>query len=293
MKSIQQSIRVILIFMSILFMRGTEASSQQDDLKIWKEFVKTLTNGEMTLERIRPFGSVPKETLMGWLNIIKEKASLKELQIEPECHRVENKVHFIVPLTFEASGVDYCFTFITEGDDWYFHILEAIFIRLDKIDSLPTTTFPDISEDQKAWDREEWRVTKDVRLFNFLAQEKEKDFAFRWFKDGYGFFSAAQVRVPFVPPSKAFILYLCWYQANLTGNSVELVKLEEDEAVVEMQLMVFQLYKNTSHLKQQIAFDDYQKIFESIWMDRAEKAGWNLKIEYHLDAASGRFVFTK
>jgi len=89
-----------------------------------------------------------------------------------------------------------------------------------------------IEEGQKAWDREEWRVSKQVSLFNFLSEEKGKDFAFNWFRDGRGYFSASQVRVPFVTPKKAFILYLCWEQANLRGNNVTLEKLNDDEAFV-------------------------------------------------------------
>lgn len=271
---------LISLVILILFLGNSVISYSQDELKIWKEFVTTLMNNKMTLERIQPLGSIPKETLMGWLNVIKGKASLKELEAEPEYHRVDNKVHFIVPLSYEAPNVNYCFTFLTEGDKWYFHLLETIFIRLDRTPSPPTSEFPDIPEDRKAFDREEWRISRQVRLFNFLVEEKGKNFAFNWFKDGYGFLSATQARVPFYRPSKAFILYLCWNLGNLRGNSVRLVKLEEKEAIVEMQLIYFRLFKHAAHLKEQISFEDYQKLFESIWRDRAEKAGWLLEITY-------------
>jgi hypothetical protein len=271
----------ILLTIIYVFLMFPSVSFCQDELVIWKEFVTALMNEKMTLDRIRPLGSIPRETLMEWLNVIKKNVSLKELKADPEFHRVDNKVHFIVPLTFEAPDVDYCFSFLIEEDEWYFHILETIFIRLDKIKPPPTTEFPDISEERKAFDREEWRVSKQVRLFKFLSEEKGKDFAFNWFKDGYGFFSATQVRVPFYPPPKAFVLYLCWHQANLRGNSVRLVQLEENEAMVEMRLIYFDLYKRAAHLKEQISFEDYRKIFETMWHDRAEKAGWDLDIEYH------------
>ncbi len=42
----------------------------------------------MTLERIRPANDAWKETLLGWLKQIKENVSLKELETEPEFHRV-------------------------------------------------------------------------------------------------------------------------------------------------------------------------------------------------------------
>jgi len=286
----------LLISVCLLVLVASNLANSQDELKIWKEFVTALKNNQMTLERIRPFGSALKETLMGWLNIIKEKASLNELEAEPEYFRVDNKVHFILQLTYEARKVDYCFTFLTEGDKWYFHRLEAIFIRLDKTPSPPTSVFPDIAEEQKAWDREEWRVSNQVRLFNFLSEEKGKYFAFNWLRDGGGYFIASQARVPFVTPKKAFILYLCWEQANLRGNNVTLEKLDDDEAFVRMGLIYFALYKATSHLKEQISYEDYRHIFETIWQDRAEKAGWKLKITYEEEAYKGEkclFHFTK
>lgn len=286
-------LKILLITLCFLGLHISNFASNQNELKIWKEFVQVLLNNEITLEKIRPSNDAWKKTIMGWLTNIKNKASIKELEVEPEIFRVGKKVHFILPLSYEAHNIEYCFTFLTEGDEWYFHALEAIFIRLDKISSLPTSEFPDITEEKKAWDREEWRITKQVRLFNFLSKEKGKDFAFNWFKDGHGYFLASQMRVPFVSPSKAFILYLCWYQANLRGNIVKLLKLEDDEAIVEMELIYFHMYRQAAHLKNQISFEDYQKVFESIWYDRVEKAGWNLKIEYLYDLDACIFYFTK
>ena len=286
----------LLIAVCLLILVASNLANSQDELKIWKEFVTALMNNEMTLERIQPFGSIPKETLMGWLNMIKEKVPIKELEAKPEFHRVDDKVHFILSLTYEARKVDYCFTFLTEGDNWYFHLLEALFIRLDRTPSPPTSEFPDVTEEKKAWDREEWRVSKQVRLFNFLSEEKGKDFAFNWLCDGSGYFSASQVRVPFVTSKKAFILYLCWEQANLRGNNVTLEKLNDNEAFVRMELIYFALYKAASHLKEQISYEDYRQIFETIWQDRAEKAGWKLKITYEEEAYKGEkclFHFTK
>ncbi len=258
--------------------------------------MKTLRNDQMTLDKIRPFDDAWKETILGWLKQIKEYAPPEVLEAEPEYFRVDNKVIFILPLTSEGRKVDFCFTFLTEGDRWYFHQLETIFIRLDKTPAPPTSVFPDIPEETKAKDREEWRVSKQVRLFNFLSKEKGKDFAFNWFRDGPGYFVASQVRAPFVTPKKAFILYLCCEQANLRGNKVTLEKLEDEEALVRMELIYFALYKAAADLKEQISYEDYCRMFETIWQDRAEKAGWKLKITYEEEAYKGEeclFHFTK
>lgn len=162
--------------------------------------------------------------------------------------------------------------------------MEYIFIRLDKISELPTSEFPDISEEQKAWAREEIFWSNMINMFyNPLVKEKGKKAVLGLFKDGGGYFMGAKTWVPFVPPHKAFIYYLCWEQAHLRGNPVTLVHLSESEAIVEIQSIYFALYRNTSHMRQKISFEDYRQIFETIWQDRAMKANWNLKIEYEGD----------
>lgn len=285
---------VVFLFTCLVFAGTYQMVRAQNELRIWKDFVATLMNNKMSLERIRP-RAASKETLMGWLNSIKERVSPKELAVIPECYHVENLVHFILHLTYEGEKVNYCFTFLTEGNAWYFHGLEAIFVRLDKIASLPTSNFPDIPEHQKAIHREEIRTADLVQQFNYFIKEKGRDFALNFLKDGQGYFLAAKVRVPFLASSRAFILYLCWDQANLAGNNVTLEKLTDNEAVIRMETIYFMLYKASSHLKDQISFENYRQIFESIWQDRAENAGWKLKIEYQGEypGAICIFHFTK
>ncbi|MFZ2053373.1 MAG: hypothetical protein WAU81_04170 [Candidatus Aminicenantales bacterium] len=255
-------------------------ADRQSDVSIWEEFVAALKKGEITPERLRPYYEELRSPLLGYLKEMREKAAWPEWQTPAETHRVGNRAHFLIPLTFDNSRATYCFTFITEDKKWYFQHLEAITIRLDKIGSLPTSTFPDVDEETKAHIREEIRWSREIRLFNLLAREKGKDFAFDFFKEGNGYFLAARTWVPFVEPRKAFVLYLCWEQANLRGNEVALEKLEDDAASIRMRTHYFRLYRVTAHLKQWIPFEDYKRLFETIWQDCARAAGWKLRIEY-------------
>jgi hypothetical protein len=157
---------------------------------------------------------------------------------------------------------------------------------LDKIGKLPADAagFPDLPEDRKYWMRQEIYWSEQVRLFNFLSREKGKDFAFRWVAEGIGngvgYLLGASAWVPFYPPSRSFILYLCWEQAKLLGDKVTLEKLDDNEAVVRFEdLTYFALYMRATHLKQQISLEDYIKIFETIWQERARAAGWKLAID--------------
>jgi hypothetical protein len=268
--------------------------SQQDDLKVWKEFVLLYKNNELSQEHIRPHQEFPREQLMETLNRFGRNVSWEEMESEPEIIRYDNQLNFLVTLTTTEGGkYTYCFSFILEGDKWYFQHFEGIFIRLDKIASLPTSEFPDLPEETKAWMREEFYWSKMAWIFNTISQNSGKDSAFNIFLDGSGYFLAAKAWVPFVPPTKAFILYLCWEQANLIGNAVTLEKLEDKEALVKIKSIYFALYRRTAHLKHQISFEDYRKIFETIWYDRAKRAGWNLKIEYRFEADECIFHFTR
>jgi hypothetical protein len=255
-------------------------SGRQSDLILWKEFVAALKKGEIGPDRLRPYYENLRAPLLGYLEGIREKVDWTEMESEPEAHRVGNQVHFLIPLSYEGARVTYVFSFVSEPETWYFQHLEAITIRMDKVGTLPTSTFPDVPERTKAHIREEARWSREVRVFNTLAQAKGRESALDYFKDGNGYFLSARTWVPFVEPSRAFILYLCWEQANLTGNDVTLEKLEDGEARVRMRTHFFHLYKVTSHLKQQIPFDDYRRIFETVWQDRARAAGWELCIEY-------------
>lgn len=265
------------ILILCLFNRAAHAQQEND---IWRDFVVLLKSGKFSPDQIRPYDAISKITIFGFLSRMRQGATWSEWEISPESHRVGNQVHYLVPLTFDGDRKTYCFTFLTEAGKWYFEHLESITVRLDKTGPLPVATFPDIPEAQKAWMRDEIFVTEQVRLFDMLSKEKGREFAFDWFKDGAGYLIAARTWVPFVPVSRAFILYLCWEQANLRGNSVTLEKLDDREATITLEPNYLKLYSATEHLRRQISAEDYQGLFESIWQDRAEKAGWKLQITF-------------
>jgi len=256
------------------------ATDRGDDLAIWREFVAAMKAGGPSPDRVNPYYENLKGPILGWLKEMREKATWAEWDKAPEVHRVGEHVHFLIPLTFDGQTATYCLTFLVEGGAWYFRHIEAINIRLDKTGPLPASTFPDVDEPTKAHIREETTWSREVRVFNELAALKGKGYAFDFLKDGEGYFLAAKTWVPFVEPPKALVLYACWEQANLRGNTVTLEKLDDREAVVRLSTLFFRLYHESAHLAQQIPFEDYKKIFETVWQDRARAAGWTLEIEY-------------
>lgn len=273
---------LILICFSVLW--TSNFANSQDELEIWKEFVTSLKNGTFALEDIWPEYAA-KETLMGWMQnlckVAERQGTWSDWEATPEIFPVENYIHFLVNLNIGGQEQTRCLTFIKKNGKWYLARMEMIFLRLDKISSLPTSKFPDAPEKQKAWMREEIYWSKIILNFYIpLAQEKGKNFVFNLLKDGAGYFVAAKTWVPFVPPHRAFILWLCWDQAHLRGNGVTLEKLSDKEALIRMQTHFFSLYKAASHLKPLVPFDDYRQMFEILWQDRAKNAVWKLEITY-------------
>jgi hypothetical protein len=285
----------VLSALLLLLAIGTSAAqpgpSVPSDSDIWKQFVSMLRAGPLPAEKIHPYDPSLKEPIARFLSMMREKANWDEWESTPEIHPVGSSTHYVIPLTIDGNKQTLCFTFLKEGNDWYFQHVESILIRMDQLGALPVTVFPDVEESQKAWMREEIAVTERVRLFNLLTTEKGKQFAFDWFRDGRGYFFAARTWVPLVPPSRAFILYLCWEQANLRGNPTRLEKLGDTEAVVRISPIYLRLYEQTANFKQRITLDDYRKIYETIWQNRAKEAGWNLELTYA--GRDGIFHFTR
>jgi hypothetical protein len=84
---------------------------------------------------------------------------------------------------------------------------------------------------------------------------------------------------------------VCWDLANLHGNPITLHQLDENNAKISGELRFFEIYQRAAHLSPVISAEDYQQLFETIWRDRAECAGWNLQIA--VDGTEVKLVFTK
>jgi hypothetical protein len=259
-------------------------AQNEEALRIWKEFVADLRAGKMeSVDRLRLLDPAWNDTFIGWMKLMRENIDWEKTIAAPEIFRVGPEIKYVIPVwQMTADGLreqTYCFTLILENGRWYYRHIEAITIRLDKVKDLPTSSFPDVPEETKARIRNEIEMSDTVRLLNFLAKEKGKDFAYDWFKDGPGYVVAAWAWVPFYPKERAFILYMCWQLANLRGERVTLEKLDEKEASVRWtQPLFFEIYERASHLKTWISPEDYRRLFDTIWNSRAEAAGWKLAV---------------
>jgi hypothetical protein len=246
-----------------------------DNISIWQGFIWLLTNDKISSVKLRPYHDSLTGPMLSFLKNFAQKITLRDKTVVPKVYQVKDKVHYIVSLDDD----NYCLSFVVDKDIWYFQHVECVFIRLDSV-TAPTNAFPDISEDQKNWIRQEIDISNKIRLYNFIVKTKDKDFALNWFMDGEGYLLAARTWVPFVSPERAFILYLCWEQSNLLGNKTKLEHLDGNHATVRLKPLYIEIYNKAVHIKQQIKYADYISIFEATWYDRSIKAGWKLNISY-------------
>ena len=285
---------LLVIATTMIVVSVCVATDQPGDLQIWQSFREALRSGRMAdPDRYRPLLPELRQPLMGFLEELPKTVKWEDGGPKPEVFHVGNQVHYVVPLTPQSGDSTptstFCFTLVLEGGQWYFQHLENIFIRLDKIGEPPVSSFPDLPDERKAWMRDEIQTHKDVQLFAYLSREKGKEFALDWFRDGPGYAIQAQTWVPFVSPERAFILYVCWDLSNLRKEPVVLEKLSDEEARVRFAPRAFALHDRTD-IKQQINIDDYRRLFEAVWLDRAQSAGWDLHISYEKGECVFRFL---
>lgn len=219
-KASLSGITLLLLFLFPAYLLG------QTPEQVWVEFRELLKQGEMSEDNIKPVHELLEGRWLPFLENRKNNAIWEEWEKPEETYDVDNKIHYLFKMTENGTVENYCLSFLIEDGKWYFHHAESIWIRLDKIDDLPTSVFPDLPDSQKNWQREEPRISEKIYLYNYFAEKESKEFALNWFKEGAGYLMWAKTHVPFVKPSEAFILLLCYEQSNLRGSKVTLEKLD-------------------------------------------------------------------
>lgn len=257
--------------------------------KIWRDFVWLLRHDEFGVHRIAPYDESLRGAVAGFLRVMQQKADWAEWDVAPEVYTVGQEIHCLVPLTFDSSKSTYCFTFSVINEKWYLRDLQTLGMRLDTVTTVPVAKFPDIPDAQKDWLREEDAWLTRAKFFGVLSRTIGKDSALQQFKDGSEYLLAATTRIPILPAWKAFILYLCWEQANVRGSEVTLEAMDDSEAVVQLTPIALLTYGRNGLLSTRMSYEDYTRLFEVLWEDRASAAGWRLHITYQAETCLMKF----
>jgi hypothetical protein len=267
----------------LAFSQAPARPSESNDLAVWREFSTLVRKGNFPPDRLKPLVPGMENDLLTFLAIFRE-ADAASWERVPEVVRNGPAINFIIPFGDESRPFN--FILVEDGGRWFFRHLEQVMIRLDKTPAPPTSEFPDTSEERKAWARDEVYWSQVVFWHTALVPKIGKPAFLDLLRDGSGYAVGAQTWVPFVPPARAFVLYLCWDLArlhgmNTRGRCVVLESLDDRAAAVRLRdHPFFRLYKDATHIRPKIAFADYREIFETIWVDRARATGWTLAIDY-------------
>ena len=79
------------------------AMPPQNDIEIWEQFVAALTKGEFSIEKTRPYHEAFQKPLVGFLTLMQEKVSTEEWNAIPEKYRVDDQLHYLIPLTIDGQ----------------------------------------------------------------------------------------------------------------------------------------------------------------------------------------------
>ena len=175
---------------------------------------------------------------------------------------------------------DYRFDFQKAEGKWQLCFIEGITLPVNNIESTPYDFFTPLPE-QEAWIKTEREISKIIHFYCKLKDVFGIDKALSWFKDGAGEFLCAKSWVPFYGDSKAFIAFSAWIENRINGECVSIDEFTDSRCQLRFtRHLWFKVYHTASHIKPQISLEEYGRLFEYIWQDRAHNAGWRLTFRY-------------
>src|SRR5271157_914725 len=107
---------VVFLLVAIGTSTAQPGTSAPSDVDVWKQFVSMLRAGPIPADKVRPYEPWLKEPMIGFLSVMRGKASWAEWESTPEIHRVGSSTHYVIPLTFDGKKQTFCFTFLNEGN---------------------------------------------------------------------------------------------------------------------------------------------------------------------------------
>ena len=179
----------------------------------------------------------------------------------------------------DCPDSEYRFDFIETASYWQLCFIECITLPVNGIVE-PCNDFIPLPE-QEAWIKAEREISQTVHFYCKLKELLGINEALSWFKDGAGTLLCAKSWVPFYKDSKAFIAFSAWIENRINGEHVSIDHFSDLKCQLRFTGHIwFQVYHKASHIKTQLTFDEYKMLFEYIWVDRANNAGWDVSFDY-------------
>ena len=175
---------------------------------------------------------------------------------------------------------DYRFDFFFDGISWKLAFIECITLPIFDIDSVPYSKFMPLDK-KELHIRREKEISQLVYFYLKFKELVGSEKALAMFYDGKGEYICAKSWVPFYSDGLSYIAYSAWYECRINGENVVIQEFCEDKCKIVIYDHIWRsIYFTVGHLKSLIEYSEYMKLFESIWKNRAESAGWIIDFVY-------------
>lgn len=175
---------------------------------------------------------------------------------------------------------DYRLDFSCDGLSWRLAFMECITLPVLGMEAVPYSKFVPLGK-KEAFIRREKEISKLIRFYLKFKELVGKEEALTMFCDGMGEYLCARSWVPFYSDGLSYIAYCAWYESRMNGENVVVQEFQENRCVVVIYNHIWRnVYFMATHLKSVIAYAEYMELFEFIWKDRAENAGWKIDFIY-------------
>jgi|GEM_PF-1391217 len=186
---------------------------------------------------------------------------------------------------------DYRLDFSCDSFSWRLAFMECITLPVLGMEAVPYSEFAPLGK-KEAFIRREKEISQLIRFYLKFKELVGKEEALMMFCDGRGEFLCARSWVPFYSDGLSYIAYCAWYESRMNGETVAVQEFQENRCVVVFYNHIWRnVYFMAAHLNPIIEYAEYMKLFESIWKDRAENAGW--KIDFIYKDGDTTLIFNK
>jgi hypothetical protein len=225
-----------------------------EPLQVWSEFIQKLRDGSFTEGDCKPINGI----CFGYFITRPDQEEFRKRILgsgPPTYEYGEDKLIFKLD---EGKKSVVRFDFVTEGSRWYLYFIDSLTIPIKAIDSLPFSEFPALEPWRESFGRTEDIISFKVKVYKRVAEDKGKEEALAWFKDGMSFRVCSSAWLPYFSPPKAFVLLVGWKDSRLYGENVIIEELSDGRSVILYKDHTwFKMYRVAAQFKSQITFDEY------------------------------------
>lgn len=185
-----------------------------------------------------------------------------------------------ISVILHCSDDDYRLDFSYDDVSWRLAFIECITLPVLGMEAVPYSKFVSLGE-KEAFIRREKEISRIVYFYLKFKELVGKEEALNMFRDGRGEHICARSWVPFYSEGLSYIAYSAWYESRINGETVVVQEFQENRCEVVLYNHIWRnVYFMARHLNSIIEYAEYMELFEFVWKDRAENAGWKINFVY-------------